>query len=113
MAGQNGFPKRRRAGSRRVTRGAETVASRREKDTSPPAVRREALDVARYVTDLAAQLEAMAIASNLDLLAYFLGMARAEGDLYVRTHVEGLGPADETSAAEPTDSQARNDNAFD
>ncbi len=89
------------------------MALKREKDRSPPTARREALDVARYVTDLAAQLEAMAIASHLDLLAYFLGMARAEGDLYVRTHVEGLGPTDETSAAEPTDAQPHNDNAFD
>ena len=46
---------------------------------------REALDIARYVTDMTAQLEAMAIAARLDLLAYFLGMAKAESEIYVRT----------------------------
>jgi hypothetical protein len=49
-------------------------------------VAREALDVARYITDMTAQLEAMAIAARLDLLAYFLGMARAESELFVRTN---------------------------
>jgi hypothetical protein len=48
-------------------------------------VTREALDVARYITDMTAQLEAMAIAARLDLLAYFLGMAKAESEIYVRT----------------------------
>ena len=47
---------------------------------------REALDVARYITDMTAQLEAMAIAGRLDLLAYFLGMAKAESEIYVRTN---------------------------
>ena len=47
---------------------------------------REALDVARYITDMTAQLEAMAIAARLDLLAYFLGMARAESEIFVRTN---------------------------
>jgi hypothetical protein len=49
-------------------------------------VTREALDVARYITDMTAQLEAMAIAARLDLLAYFLGMAKAESEIYVRTN---------------------------
>ena len=42
--------------------------------------------MARYITDMTAQLEAMAIAARLDLLAYFLGMARAESEIYVRTN---------------------------
>jgi hypothetical protein len=49
-------------------------------------VTREGLDVARYIADMTAQLEAMAIAARLDLLAYFLGMARAESELFVRTN---------------------------
>jgi hypothetical protein len=49
-------------------------------------VAREALDVARYITEMTAQLEAMSIAARLDLLAYFLGMARAESELFVRTN---------------------------
>ena len=47
---------------------------------------REALDVAHYITDMTAQLEAMAVAARLDLLAYFLGMAKAESELFVRTN---------------------------
>jgi hypothetical protein len=35
---------------------------------------------------MTAQLEAMAIAARLDLLAYFLGMAKAESEIYVRTN---------------------------
>jgi hypothetical protein len=35
---------------------------------------------------MTSQLEAMAIAARLDLLAYFLGMARAESEIYVRTN---------------------------
>jgi hypothetical protein len=53
------------------------------------AVTHEALDVARYITDMTAQLEAMAIAARLDLLAYFLGMAKAESEIYVRTNAVG------------------------
>ena len=49
-------------------------------------VAQEGLDVAHYITDMTAQFEAMAIAARLDLLAYFLGMARAESELFVRTN---------------------------
>ena len=34
--------------------------------------------VANYIADMTAQLQSMATAAGLDLLAYFLGMARAE-----------------------------------
>jgi hypothetical protein len=47
-------------------------------------VTREVLDVARCITDVTAQLEALAIAADLDRLAYFLGMARAESETSVR-----------------------------
>ncbi len=57
---------------------------------------REALDVAAYVSDMAAQLEAMALSARLDLLAYFLGMARSEADLFARTKE---GPEGEGNAA--------------
>ena len=63
---------------------------------------REALDVARYITDMTAQLEAMAIAGRLDLLAYFLGMARAESEIYVRTNaVEEAARVDEHEDQQP------------
>jgi hypothetical protein len=65
-------------------------------------VTREALDVARYITDMTAQLEAMAIAGRLDLLAYFLGMARAESEIYVRTNaVEEAARVDEHEDQQP------------
>ena len=44
--------------------------------------------MARYVADMTAQLEAMAVASRLEMLAYFLGMAKAESELLLRTHAE-------------------------
>ena len=63
------------------------------------AVGREALDVAGYVSDMTAQLEAMSLAAGLDLLAYFLAMARSEADLFVRTNasVEDECAADDTA----------------
>ena len=41
--------------------------------------------IARYVTEMAAQLEAMAIAARLDLPAYFLGIVRVEPELFIQT----------------------------
>jgi hypothetical protein len=62
---------------------------------------REALEVARYVTDMTAQLEAMAVAARLDLLAYFLNMVKAEGDMFVRSNAEADG-----SRVEPGEGKA-------
>jgi len=55
-------------------------------DPAHRAVTREALDVARFITDTTPQLEVMGIAARLDLLANFLGMAKAEREIYVRTN---------------------------
>ena len=41
--------------------------------------------VARYLADMTAQLESMAGAARLDLLAYFLAMARLEAEEQART----------------------------
>jgi hypothetical protein len=49
-------------------------------------VTREALDVARYITGMTAKLEAVANAARLDRLVYFLGMAKAESEIFVRTY---------------------------
>jgi hypothetical protein len=46
----------------------------------------EVLDVARYITDVTAQLEALAITAHLYRLATALGMAKAEGETIVRTY---------------------------
>jgi hypothetical protein len=48
-------------------------------------VTRGALVIARHITDVTAQLEAVAIKAHLDRLAYFLGMAKVESELIVRT----------------------------
>ena len=55
----------------------------------------ESLDIVRYIADMTAQLEGMAIAGHFDMLAYFLGMAKAESELLVR-----MSPAEEQSLAE-------------
>jgi hypothetical protein len=81
-----GFPRRIRGEQGRAGRSGSGRGPRRANDPSHRAVTHEALDVARYITDMTAQLEAMAIAARLDLLAYFLGMARAESEIYVRTN---------------------------
>jgi len=60
---------------RRVVEPAS--APRRENSTSVGA---DASAVAGYIADMTAQLELMATAAGLDLLAYFLAMARAEGE---------------------------------
>jgi hypothetical protein len=49
-------------------------------------VTREALDVARYIAGMTAELEAMANAARLDQLVYFLGMAKVESEIFVRTY---------------------------
>jgi hypothetical protein len=86
MIEEIGFPRRIPGEQVRAGRNGSGHPLRRANDPSHRAVTREALDVARYITDMTAQLEAMAIAGRLDLLAYFLGMARAESEIYVRTN---------------------------
>ncbi len=60
---------------RRVVEQAH--AARRESPTGGDA---GAPAVALYIADMTAQLESMATAAGLDLLAYFLAMARAESE---------------------------------
>jgi hypothetical protein len=70
-----GVATRRLDARRRVVKQAH--APRRERptrgDVGAPAV-------ALYIADMTAQLESMATAAGLDLLAYFLAMARAESE---------------------------------
>ena len=70
-----------RTGSRACGAKAPTEAA----DADAPAV-------ARYIADMTAQLESMATAAGLDLLAYFLAMARAESE--AASH-DGAGAASE------------------
>src|SRR5579863_2163137 len=102
MAEELGFPRRKRGEQGRVAKSAPARPSKRVDDPSHGVVTREGLDVARYITDMTAQLEAMAIAAHLDLLAYFLGMARAESEIYVRTNaVDEAVSADEQEEQQP------------
>jgi hypothetical protein len=48
---------------------------------------------------MSAQLEAMATAVDLELLAYFLGMAKAEAELFLRTSPEDPEKAEARDAA--------------
>jgi len=75
-------------------------------------VTREALDVARYITDMTAQLEAMAMAARLDLLAYFLGMAKAESEIYVRTNAVAEAERADEEAYEPAVGLHHGNNSF-
>ena len=61
--------------------GGQAHALRRESPTSDGV---DAPTVANYIAEMTAQLESMATAAGLDLLAYFLAMARAEGEAAMR-----------------------------
>ena len=63
-------------------------APRRESPTSGDA---DAPAVASYIADMTAQLESMATAAGLDLLAYFLAMARAESEAASRVDAGAAG----------------------
>jgi hypothetical protein len=93
MVVHHGYPRRKRAANARSTHEPEDPSSS-TKDHAEQAASRASLDVAGYVSDMTAQLEAMALAAGLDLLAYFLGMARSEADLFVRTNTGPEGEAD-------------------
>jgi hypothetical protein len=70
----------------RAGRSAPARSPRRADDPSHGAVTREQLDVARYIAGMTAKLEAVAIAARLDRLGYFLGMAKLESEIFVRTY---------------------------
>ncbi len=101
MAAENGFPRRKRSTRAAIVGDPQTAPKRR--DETAPVTPQEALDVARYVTDMAAQLEAMAIAARLDLLAYFLGMAKSESELFVRTNAPAAGGSEKPTEANSAD----------
>ena len=114
MTDEVGFPRRKRAEPGRSGKGAPARPLRRADDSPHGVVTQEGLDVARYITEMTTQFEAMAIAARLDLLAYFLGMARAESELFIRTNaVAEAESADEGSFAEPGYHQPDENNSFD
>ncbi len=92
MTGPHERPRRKHTARARLTHEPEQLqSSKREHGIAT----REALDLAGYVSDMSAQLEAMALSANLDLLAYFLGMARSEADLFIRTNSEAEGEGED------------------
>ncbi|RBP14097.1 hypothetical protein DFR50_110122 [Roseiarcus fermentans] len=96
---------KRKAAARALPKRDDAAGEREADGPGRGVASREALDVASYISDMTAQLEAMALAAGLDLLGYFLGMARSEADMFVRTNESdeddhGLdGLADEGQAA--------------
>jgi hypothetical protein len=94
----------------RAARSAPARSPRRADKPSHGAVTQEALDVARYIADMTAKLEAVASAARLDRLVYFLGMAKVESEIFVRTH------GAERAKAESDESAVglhQDDNSFD
>lgn len=90
MVVHHGYPRRKHTAHAGSPHDPEDASKGRSESVTT----RESLDVAGYVSDMTAQLEAMALAAGLDLLAYFLGMARSEADLFVRTNARPDGEAD-------------------
>jgi hypothetical protein len=111
MTEEVGFLRQKPGGERRKARSRQ-IAEKSRRSVSG-AVTREVLDVARYITDVTAQLEALAIAAHLDQLTYFLGMAKAESEALVR--VSGVPEAErvEDESHEPTAGLHRDTNSFD
>ncbi len=68
----------RRSPRRRMGLGSPIRQGRSDSDSKEVAV-------ADYIADMTAQLETMATAAGLDLLAYFLAMARAESETAARS----------------------------
>jgi hypothetical protein len=85
--GDHGVATRRLDVRRRVLEQASALRRKNPTggDVGAPAV-------ALYIADMTAQLESMATAAGLDLLAYFLAMARAESEAASR---DGAGAASE------------------
>ena len=90
-------PKR---GDGRAGKSAPARSPRRADDPShQPVTREEELDAARYIAGMTAKLEAVAIAARLDRLVYFLGMVKAESEIFVRTYgAEGAEEESDESA---------------
>ncbi len=83
---------------KRATNRSE--ARRRSGVQAPPPDRTaslaaEATAVARYIADMSGQLESLASAARLDLLAYFLAMARAEGEASARADASSMALSDQ------------------
>lgn len=77
---------RLKPGEGRAGESAAATSPSRAEDASRVALTREALDAARYISEMTAPLEAAAIGAHLDRLAYFLQMAKLESEISIRTY---------------------------
>jgi hypothetical protein len=59
---------------------------------------------------MTAQLEAVAAGAGLDFLAYFLSMAKAESDMFIRGSDQVDGSRAESGNLGPVDPETDNDN---
>ncbi len=57
-------------------------------DLRPVTGRRDSVEIARYIADMSAEMAAMAGAGKLDILAYFLSMARVEAEIISRNGLD-------------------------
>jgi hypothetical protein len=80
---------------RRIERSEGDLRAMASLDARAAGAGGETAAVARYLADMTAQLESMAGAARLDLLAYFLAMARLEAEQQART------PSDHDDARAP------------
>jgi hypothetical protein len=79
------YAPRRAGGGRREPKQGRSPGSGQENGV-------EAREVARFIADMTGQMEKMAGAAGLDLLSYFLAMARAESEAVSRGC--GAGPTE-------------------
>lgn len=112
MAEEVGFL-RHKPGDGRGGKRAPPRSPRKADDPSHGAVTREMLEVVRYIAGMTAQLEALAAAAHLDRLAYFLGMAKAESEIFVRTHGTPESERAQDESHEPTAGLHYESNSFD
>jgi hypothetical protein len=74
----------------RTARPVEPPVAEPVKQTRAPAANRppgkEAVAVAEYIASMTTELAAMAGAARLDMLTYFLNMARLEAEYHKRQH---------------------------
>ncbi|MGP0061283.1 MAG: hypothetical protein ACLPID_18585 [Beijerinckiaceae bacterium] len=68
----------------RLSRAAEATKSKATTVDPAPALAPDAAGVAEYVAQMAAELASIAGAAKLDMLTYFLNMARIEAESYYR-----------------------------
>jgi len=96
-----------------AARSAPARSPRRAGKPSHGAVTREELDAARYIAGMTAKLEAVAITASLDRLVYFLGMAKVESEIFVRTHGAPEAERAEEESDEPAVGLHQEKNSFD